>query len=165
MLTFWPRALSHSAARSLGKDECHRPPTRQHGGIISARKQAALSAVLRSDLRVQRACARPFFPCELPRPSPALVSPMAFRRLSGASIHGKGLRVGASFSRPSVPDRHYFHERKLSEWVPLALRLAVPSTCEHFVGVRYTWAFVRSYASLVMSAWLTYANQSSAMGR
>ena len=39
-----------------------------------------------------------FLPRELLRPSPALVSRMAFRRLSGASIHGKGLRVGASFS-------------------------------------------------------------------
>jgi len=87
------------------------------GGIISARKQVALCAVLRSDLRVQRACARPFFPCELPRLSPALVSRMAFRRLSGASIHGKGLRVGASFSRLSVPDRHYFHEDFQSEFL------------------------------------------------
>ena len=87
-------------------------------GIISARKQAALRAVLRSDLRVQRACARPFSPCELPRLSPALVSRMAFQRLSGASIRGKGLRVGASFSRPLGPDRHYCRERKLSERAP-----------------------------------------------
>ena len=87
-------------------------------GIISARKQAALRAVLRSDLRVQRACARPFLPCELPRLSPAFVSRMAFRRLSGASIHGKGLRVGASFSRPLGPDQSIYHERKLSERAP-----------------------------------------------
>jgi hypothetical protein len=42
-------------------------------GIISARKQAALCAVLRSDLRVQRACARPSSPANclafLPRSS------------------------------------------------------------------------------------------------
>src|SRR6185312_6154836 len=93
------------------------------GGITSAQKQVALCAVLRSDLRVQRACARPSFPCELLRPAPALVSRMAFRRLSGASIHGKGLRVGASFSRLSVPDRHYSHERILSGWVPSKLMM------------------------------------------
>ena len=90
-------------------------------GINFAQKQVALRAVLRSDLRVQRACARPFFLCELPRLSPALVSRMAFRRLSGASIHGKGLPVEASFSKPSVPDRHYCHGRKLSERVPFEI--------------------------------------------
>jgi len=51
---------------------------------------------------------------------------MAFRRLSGASTRGKSLRVGASFSRPSVPDRHYFHERELSERVPFEVDYASP---------------------------------------
>jgi hypothetical protein len=110
--------LMTGAAETLGK--------RAMRGIISARKHAALSAELRSDLRVERACGRPFFACESPRLSPSLVSRMAFHSLSGASTPGKGLRVGASFSRPSVPDRHYFHERKLSERVPFEVDYASP---------------------------------------
>src|SRR4029077_13548341 len=74
--------------------------------------------------------------------------------------HGKPLPVEASFSKPSVPDRHYCHERKLSERVPFEIEYASrirllrcglkpcrQSTCAHFVGVRHSWAFARSCTS------------------
>ena len=120
-------------------------------GIISARKRAALCAILRSDLRVQRAFARPFFPCELPRLSPALVSGMAFRRLSGASIHGKGLRVGALFQDPQclidiIVTNENFQSGFLSRLnKQVGYKTAAPVrlacrwyTCAHLVGMPYT---------------------------
>ena len=68
--------------------------------IIAVRKPAVQRAALLSGLRVQPTSAPPSFPCEWPRPSRVLFARTVSHRPAGALFHEKGLRAGASSSRP-----------------------------------------------------------------